>query len=181
MQTNISRWQLRGFIFVSAFGTLLHFLFELSGGSPLVGIFSAVNESIWEHMKLIFYPMLIFAVLEYKAWGRGAVGFWSIKLTGALLALALIPTVYYLYSGVLGKNVDIINVLIFYVSAAAAFILETKLFKKGIYLPIPPAMAVIVFCVIAALFTLFTFHPPQMALFRDPVSGGYGYIPQTRK
>ena len=43
-------------------GTLLHFLFDWTGGNAVVALFSAVNESIWEHLKLLFYPMVLFAV-----------------------------------------------------------------------------------------------------------------------
>ena len=58
MKQSISYWQMAGFLFTSILGTFLHFLFELSGRSVIAAIFSAVNESIWEHMKLIYYPML---------------------------------------------------------------------------------------------------------------------------
>ncbi len=64
MKRNIDLWQLVGFAFVSLIGTLLHFLYDLTG-YKLTALFSAVNESTWEHMKLIFFPMLAFAVIEY--------------------------------------------------------------------------------------------------------------------
>ncbi len=176
MKANISGWQLWGFLFTSLLGTILHFLFDLSGGSAVTALFSAVNESIWEHMKLIFYPMLIFAFIEYRVWGRGVPGFWGVKLCGIVLALVLIPALYYTYTGILGFSVDIVNILIFYITAALVFALETRLMKSGKALPIPAPMAVVVLCVIAAIFTLFTFRPPQIALFRDPMSGGYGFF-----
>ena len=68
MKQTISRWQLAGFLVTSVLGTFLHFLFDLTGGSLVAALFSAVNESIWEHIKLIYYPMLLVSLLEYRAW-----------------------------------------------------------------------------------------------------------------
>ena len=94
MKQTISRWQLAGFLFTSVLGTFLHFLFELTGENIVAALFSAVNESIWEHIKLIYLPMLIFSLMEYRVWGKEVEGFWRAKLKGMLLALVLIPALY---------------------------------------------------------------------------------------
>ena len=52
MQKRLLRWELIGFAFTGAVGTLLHFVYEWTGGDPLIAAFCAVNESTWEHMKL---------------------------------------------------------------------------------------------------------------------------------
>ena len=78
MKQSISYWQVAGFLFTSILGTFLHFLFDLSGQSVIAAIFSAVNESIWEHMKLIYYPMLLFALIEFQFWGKDHKQFWCI-------------------------------------------------------------------------------------------------------
>lgn len=67
MERSYSQWQMAGFVFTSIMGTLLHFLYDISGESLLVAPFSAINESIWEHMKLLYFPMLAFAWIEYAA------------------------------------------------------------------------------------------------------------------
>ena len=104
MKKTISGWQLAGFLFTSVLGTFLHFLFDLTGGSTAAALFSAVNESIWEHMKLIYYPMLLFSLIEYRVWGKEVDGFWCVKLKGVLLALVLIPALFYTYTGALGVS-----------------------------------------------------------------------------
>ena len=53
MKKSLTHWQIAGFFFVSVVGTLLHFLFEWRGESRLVALIAPVNESIWEHMKLV--------------------------------------------------------------------------------------------------------------------------------
>lgn len=175
MKYNRSSRQLIGFVFTGLLGTFLHFLFDLTGGSAAAGLVSAVNESIWEHMKLIFYPMLLFAALDYAFGGRDGEGFWCIKLRGILLALVLIPVLYYSYTGILGRSADWFNVTIFFLAAGAAFGAENRLFRSG-GCRLPAWAALLLLAVLAALFTVFTFRPPHIPLFQDPITGSYGFL-----
>lgn len=176
MKQNIPYWQTAGFIFTSVLGTFLHFLFELTGGSMAAALVSAVNESIWEHMKLIFYPMALFALIEYRAWGREEPRFWCIKLLGILLGLMLIPVAYYTYTGILGVNTDWFNVTIFFIAAGAAYWLETKRFVSDRSCRLGEKTAIVALCLIAATFALLTFRPVKRPFFADPVTGTYGYF-----
>ena len=175
MKRSIPLWQMAGFVFTGAMGTILHFLFDWTGGSLFSGLFSAVNESIWEHMKLIFYPMILFTILEYGYWGKETPGFWCMKLKGILLGLTLIPVVYYTYTGILGVSADWFNIAIFFIAAATSYYWETRLFQSG-SCPIPAAAAVCILCLISLLFTALTFRPPHIPIFQDPITGTYGYF-----
>jgi hypothetical protein len=175
MEKKIPVWQMAGFLFTAVVGTLLHFLFDWTGGNGVVALFSAVNESIWEHMKLLFYPMVLFAVIEYFAWGREVESFWCIKLIGILLSLVFIPVVYYTYTGILGVNADWFNITIFFLAAGLGYFVETKLFQRRFVCPLPDWAAIGGLCLLAAAFTVFTFYPPRIPFFRDPQSGAYGY------
>ena len=175
MKKTIPYWQTVGFIFTSVIGTLLHFLFDWTGGNGAVALFSAVNESIWEHLKLLLYPMILFALVEYFTWGRNLEAFWCIKLTGILTGIALIPVLYYTYTGILGVNADWLNIAIFFLTAGVVYRLETGLFQKAISCPLPSGLAVALLCLLTAVFTVFTFIPPHIPLFQDPVTGGYGF------
>ncbi len=170
MKKSLNLWQIAGFIFTGAAGVLLHFLFDWTRGSILIAPFSAVNESIWEHMKLLFFPMFLFAIIENRYFKED---FWCIKLIGIVTGTVLIPILYYTINGVFGPVPDWVNIAIFFASAAAAYILETKLFKTGINCKYPVA-ALVVLCLIALLFAVFTFAPPHIPLFREPIAGGYG-------
>ena len=46
-----------GFVFVSIIGTVNHFVFEWSNENVITGIFTPINESSWEHLKLIFFSL----------------------------------------------------------------------------------------------------------------------------
>ena len=175
MKRSVGCWQMGGFVFTAVMGTLLHFLFDWTGGNIVAALFSAVNESIWEHLKLLFYPMVAFAVIEYFFWGKDVKAFWCVKLMGTLLGLVLIPVVYYTYTGILGVNADWFNVTLFFLAAGVVFFVETKLFQRGDSCPLGRKTAVIFLCFLAVCFTVFTFFPPRIPFFRDPVTGTYGF------
>ena len=174
MQKSIGSWQLGGFVFTGVMGTFLHFLFDLSGENVPAGIISAVNESIWEHMKLLFYPMVLFAWLEYRKIGKAYPCFWSVKAVGITLGLGLIPALYYTYTGALGVSADWFNVTIFFIVAAVVYRTETALLSRGSLAGCNEKAAVLWPVLIAAVFTLLTFVPPRIPLFQDPVTGTYG-------
>ena len=163
MKNNLSLWQFGGFALTSLGGTLLHFLYDWSGQAPVVGLFSAVNESIWEHMKLLFYPMLMVSVVEGRVWGN-----WCIKALGITVALLLVPVLYYTYTGALGVYADWFNITIFFLSSGAAFYLEYKLQKSGVACNAPTWLVFAWLGIWALCFTVFTFYPPNIPLFQSP-------------
>lgn len=175
MKKSISYWQTAGFVFTAVLGTFLHFFFDLTGGSWGAGLVSAVNESIWEHTKLLFYPMLLFALGEYRCWGRETESFWCVKLIGALTGLLLIPVLFYTYTGALGVWADWFNVTIFFLVAGAVYWLETKLLQQGFACKMDPRLAFALLCLLAGVYILFTFAPPRVPLFQDPLSGTFGF------
>ena len=170
---SVGLWQLSGFAFTSLFGTLLHFLYEWLGSPVWIAPFSGVNESTWEHMKLLFWPMLVFAIVQ-SFFFRDREDFLCVKLRGILVGLSLIPILFYTYNGVIGHSPDWINIAIFFISAAAAYIYEAHLFKKE---PNPCKsrwLPVALIATIALLFVIFTFFTPEIGIFEDPLTRSYG-------
>ena len=174
MKKALLRWSLGGFIFTAAIGTLLHFLYDLTGQSVLTAPFSAVNESTWEHMKLLFFPMFIFSFIEYRFIGKNYQNFWCAKLAGTAVGLLLIPIIYYTYTGALGVSADWFNIAIFFIAAGAAYLLEAILLKCGLGFCKSPLTAFIFLCLIAAAFIVLTFVQPEIPLFKDPITNEYG-------
>ena len=173
MRRSFGLWQLMGFAVTSLGGTLLHFLYEWLENAVWIAPFSGVNESTWEHMKLLFWPMFLYAILQSRAF-RDRTDFWCIKLRGILLGLTLIPVIFYTYNGAIGKSPDWINIVIFFVSAAVAYLYETRLFNSETVRCRSQKLAIGVLCTIALLFVLFTFVTPRIGIFRDPITGTYG-------
>ena len=173
MKQKIRLWQLMGFALASLFGTILHFLYDWTGKAKWIAPFSGINESTWEHMKLIFWPMLIYAALQ-SLFFREKKDFWCIKAQGTVLALALIPMIFYTYNGVIGRSPDWINIAIFFVTAAIAYIYEARLLNEDGFCCRSQKAAITALIAIAALFVIFTFKTPRLEIFRDPISGAYG-------
>ncbi len=174
MRKTINLWQLMGFAVTSLLGTLLHYLYDWTGEATWAALFSGINESTWEHMKLLFVPMFLFAILQSFFAGREFENFWCVKLQGILLGILLIPTLFYTLNGAFGKTPDWINIAIFFVSAAVAYVYETRQFSLGSTPTKHPKRGLVILIGIAALFVLFTFMTPTIPLFRDPMTGVYG-------
>lgn len=172
MKRNVFLWQLGGFAFTSLFGTILHYLYEWSGQSPVIAAISGVNESTWEHMKLLFFPMFFFALFQ-SFFFKGYENFWCVKLAGTMLGLVSIPILYYLYNGVIGPSPAFVNIAIFYIAAAIGYIVEGKLFQKA-RKRAPKALCLGILWLVAILFVVFTFWTPHIPLFLDPLTKTYG-------
>ena len=172
-ERSIGLWQLMGFAVTSFLGTVLHFLYDWLGEAMLIAPLSGVNESTWEHMKLLFWPMFLFAVVQSFFFGDRK-DFWCVKVRGILLGISLIPVLFYTYNGAIGKSPDWINIAIFFVSAALAYLYETHLYKKEKIRCKTPRLSLALLCIIAASFVIFTFLTPQIGIFKDPLSGAYG-------
>lgn len=173
MKRSIVLWQLMGFAVTSLGGTLLHFVYNGLGEAIWVAPFSGVNESTWEHMKLLFWPMFIFAIVQ-SFFFQDRADFWCVKCKGILLGLVLIPALFYTYNGVIGSSPDWINIAIFFLSAAVAYIYETRQFNNSTAACKKPKRAIALLCLIAALFVVFTFATPEIGIFKDPLTGMYG-------
>ena len=164
---SLKSYMIAGIIFVSVLGTLLHFAYGLSGNNFIVGLFTPINESIWEHTKLLFFPMLIYALYLNKKIGNTYPYILSSMILGALLGVLLIIFLFYAYSGIIGFNLAFIDIAIFYISVIASFYiaykstLSCKIDKYSISLQI---LSIVIIC----LFMLFTLYPPDIPLFITP-------------
>ena len=175
MDQTIRRAQLAAFLFTAAAGTLLHFAYDAFPDFPVTAAISSVNESVWEHMKLLYFPMLAAALTQRIIFGAQRPHFWCIKLIGIVTGLLLIPAIFYLYTGALGIHSTWIDISIFYVAAAAVYLLETHLFMHESSLTCRfPRTAMLLCIALAFLFLLFTYFPPHLPIFLDPVTSTYG-------
>ena len=173
MKQSIGLWQFFGFGVTALGGTILHFLYEWLGDAVWIAPFSGVNESTWEHMKLLFWPMLLYAAAQRLLF-RQRQDFWCVKLRGILLGLCLIPILFYTYNGVIGPSPDWINITIFFVAAAISYIYEARLYNGADTVCLSKKLSFSVLCFIAILFIVFTFRTPTVEIFRDPLTKSFG-------
>ena len=173
MKRKIGYWQLMGFAVTSLLGTLLHFLYDWTGEAKFIAPFSGINESTWEHMKLLFIPMFVFAIFEYFFF-KDRRDFWCVKLKGIILGIITIPVLFYTYNGAIAKSPDWLIIVIFFIAAAVSYIYETRQFKNESTACRSQKVAFAALCIIALTFVIFTFATPELSIFRDPLTENYG-------
>lgn len=171
----IRRWEFAGLLFTLIFGSLLHFFYQWSGNLWQVGIFAPVNESSWEHLKLVFTPLFLFSAVEYWAFGRSHRGFVPIKIMSVLLAMSAILILFYTYTGIIGTNFLTADILTFVLAVLFAYCYSCRrLTAKENQSNAEILCGWLTLTILLVCFILFTFYPPHIGLFLDPVSGTYG-------
>ena len=174
-------WELAGALFTAAMGTLLHFVYDWSGGWGAAAAFSAVNESTWEHMKLLFFPMFLFSVVQVCCLGRNYPNFLAARGVSTVTGVALIPVLFYTYTGVLGRHLLWADIAVFYLSVLGAFALDFRLLRRGRFTSLwQQILGLLALWGLAFLFVYCTFHPPELGLWQDPVTLGYG-LPKSMR
>lgn len=156
-----------GLIFTAVLGTLSHFFYDWSGQNSFIALFSPVNESTWEHMKLIFFPFLLWSLSAPSKVLNALPTLRTALLAGGLAGSWSIPVLFYTYSGILGRNIAFIDIAIFYIAVLISFGLARKLCTSA---RMEDAGFFIGFLtvIMALAFFLFTFSPPQIGLFAEP-------------
>lgn len=173
----ILTWEIASAIFVIFVGSALHFVFAWSGYNSIVGAFSAVNESTWEHTKLAFLPILVFSLFQYPFVKKEFKNYFTIKTKESFLAVILIIVIFYTYSGVMGQHYLFMDILTFVIAVIAAKILAyIHLFNKT---KENPTLPIILIALLGIFFVYATFYPPQIQLFLDTPTGTYGIVKKT--
>ena len=156
-----------GIVFVIITGSIAHFLYDWSDHALIVGLFTPVNESIWEHMKLLFFPMLLYAFPFLFRFKNRYPGIPSALCAGILSGTFLIPLFFYSYMFILGKDFFVLDISTFVLSILIAFWISYRLALSGRLIRYTRLLYCLV-GVLFALFVLFTFYPPALTIFEDP-------------
>ena len=169
MKYSLKQTELICFLIACFLGTIFHFVYQWSGENPVIGLFFPVNESTWEHLKLVFFPILLTAVVEYFITGKQQEHFICIKFLSVLIGMISTVVLFYTYTGIYGKNSDVMNILIYFISMAAAFLFSFRSLNKKKFPSLSPAFCYLGFALLTILFALFTIFPPHIGLFISPV------------
>lgn len=161
------------FLFTIFFGTLLHYTYKWSGYQSWVGLFSAVNESTWEHLKLLAIPFLTATLIAWPKMQKKYPGFLCIRLISVLIGMFTIITVFYTYTGILGKNLLIADIGTFILGVFVSCFISLFLMQTNRSQGKPSCDITGLFLLLTAFF-LFTWMPPHIGLFQDPITGLYG-------
>ncbi len=166
----IRRLHIIGFFFTIITGTLLHFIHEWFGGN-LTAVLGAVNESTWEHLKLLFWPMTAFTILEYFIYGEDIDGLLPVKTASILLGMLSITALFYTYTGILGFHVFLLDIVTFLAGVYIAYCFSFKQIqepRRFWTLPFTKVAALLILLALVICFIVFTFRPPNIGLFANP-------------
>ena len=174
MKKYVLKWELSGILFVFLLGALLHFLFEWSGESRIVGLFASVNESVWEHFKQGFWPMCLYSAIEY-GFLRGRVNnFLTAKAAAVYIIPIITGLVFYGYTAIIGKEILIVDIIIFLVAIVIGQLTSYKIITSSKLPEYTDFISTLFIIVLAFILVLFTFYPPHLPIFLDGNTGTYG-------
>lgn len=159
-------------IFTLVLGTILHFTYTWSNNNPFIGSFSAVNESTWEHLKLVFFPMLITVIIGYFYLENNSQKYLCAKPISIVAAMFFITVFFYTYTGIIGTNYSFFNIGSFIFAVILAEYI-TYLLMKSNY-TCNKNFAVALLLILLFFFIFFTYFPPKINYFKDPINNTYG-------
>ena len=179
VKKKILGWEIGGFIFILIIGSILHFAFELAGFWTPIAFVAPVNESTWEHLKMVFWPGLFFFLLEYHYIRNQAANFWTAKALSLVIMLLVITIGWYAMVAITGQNIFAVNIALFISAILLGQIVSYRVLtaQKPVKVKLHYAILVIVFLGLA--FITFTYYPPKIFLFEHMDlmdTGQYGIL-----
>lgn len=153
------------FAFTALLGTGLHFLYPLCP-CALVGLFAPVNESVWEHLKLLywpFFPALFFLLHADAQRTPGLCG--GLLLAQLLMPCVLLGAYYTLSAGFCVQSLGL-DIALYLLTLALGFFLSYRLRRSKSVLHTTGVLVLAVGLYGAALILL-SIAPPPLPIFLD--------------
>lgn len=166
MNKTLFYYMTAGFFFTIFTGTFLFFSYNLSGCNPLVGMFSPVSSSLWECMKIVFFPSFIYFLAGWFFFIRKYPSFIRSCFSGLLTGtLSLLP-IFYTYTGILGNHYFLLTLLTFLISIYLVYYLSYQLIFLQYEVPSMPLLVSLIVLSLVGFFS-FTYSPPPLPLFKE--------------
>lgn len=155
-----------------------HFAYNLSGKNIIVGLFNPVNESVWEHLKFMFFPFLLWWIVIYFIKNKKCeipLITWIVSAAVSLIVAPLsVVLLFYSYTGALGIESLFIDILLVFVCYFIALCVASHFLKYSEPNKWAVIISVIIIAIIFIAFIVFTFNPPQLPIFYDTITKMYG-------
>lgn len=163
----LSRWELLfGVIIISGIGIFLHYAYELSNNNQFVALIAPINESIWEHLKMAFYGMIIYALIEYIFIGKEQKNFIFAKAFTSLLACFLLAALYYGYTSFLDPQLYL-DIIIFVVAILITQLFSYAIMKSKFHFYGINYISIIIIFLSTFVFCSYTYEAPQDEIFTE--------------
>ena len=162
------------FIVTFALTFLCHFMYNWFP-NLLTSIFFPVNESIWEHMKMLFSTILLAGLIEYIIIKKYKIKTNNILLTNFIKAISSIPIFLMLYLPlyyILGENI-ILNIGVMIITLVIIEFISYLLLEKNKII-FENAITLLLIIITYIIFSILTYYPPKNELFYDKQDNKYG-------
>lgn len=158
--------ELVGAAFMVALGSALHFVFDWSGGWRPLAIIAAVNESIWEHLKLAFWPGVLWAAIAPLPAGVARAEALAARGVTLPVTAALIVVIFTTYTTMLGRNLLPVDIGTFVLAILLGQLCAAWLLGRGAMQGRALRTAALLLLALQVVaYGLFTFQPPDHWLF----------------
>ncbi len=156
----IRRRELIGIAVIAVVGSLLHFAFAWSGEMPAVAVFAAVNESVFEHLKMTYWPALLYAAIEYRLLKGVANNFMAAKTVGLYVMPAVITVVFYGYTSVAGGDNLVADIILFVGAVALGQLASYRILTRSPMSGKVRRAALVGMISLGVVYAVLTFYPP---------------------
>ena len=163
----MARAELLGLVFIVLLGSALHFTFEASGRYWVIGVFSAMNESVWEHLKLAFWPSLFWTGILRACSASATRNFWAGRATALALPPILIAVGFYAYKGILGGHLLVLDIGLFVLSVAIGQLCAVLIYRANFVERELKWVSIGSIILMTFVFCVASFFPPDLAMFID--------------
>lgn len=161
-------------IIISILGTILHYTYNLSNKNKIVGLFSAVNESTWEHIKIGLTATFIASLVDGYLYGDNLNYFFA-KFLSLLVIIFMIPIFFYGFKFLFKKNIPFVNIMTFYVTIILSVLTFYKVLSLKLLNYIYKYIGIVGIFIVFGTYMTLTLLPIKNELFKDPVTGKYGF------
>lgn len=159
-------------IFILCF--IFHFVYEFIPCS-LTAIFFPVNESIWEHQKLIFTSVIFYGIIDYIILNKFKIKYNNFLCSLFISSITIIPIFLLMYLPLFYSigpkmivNIGIMLIAIIISQVISFYVLQTKNCPKG------NIISLILIIVSYIIFAYLTYYPIKTELFFDTEEEKYG-------
>ena len=164
------RIELIGILFIVTLGTILHYTFDASGNLWWVGVISAMNESVWEHLKLAFWPSFFWTLIPYFLRPNTNHNFWLGRALALVSAPVLIAVGFYWYTAALGHHALVYDLILFVLAIAVGQCLAILVYRLSDLGALAAKIGAAIVFAEAVIFILFSFVQPDLPIFSDPTA-----------
>ncbi|MFX1375158.1 MAG: DUF6512 family protein [Promethearchaeota archaeon] len=169
-------WEVFGIFFITIIGSLFHFVFEWLGHWGPIGGFFPVNESVWEHLKLPFWSILIFTLIEYNFIKNESKNVIFGKAIASLISIMTIIVVFYSYTSLLNIELLVIDIFSFIIGIVLGQLASYKIITREKLSYWFSSLSWTFIILLGFTFLLFTYFPPKLPIFQDSTTGLYGIL-----